>query len=84
MAVFLLNRLWQSLILLIIVSMIGFAILNMIPGGPLSQFALDPGMTAADLDRLREQTGRFRCSIWTGPGGWSRGTGARPIATVSR
>ena len=60
MAVFLLNRLWQSLILLIIVSMIGFAILNMIPGGPLSQFALDPGMTAADLDRLREQMGLNR------------------------
>lgn len=60
MAVFLLNRLWQSLILLIIVSIIGFAILNMIPGGPLSQYALDPGMTAADLERLKEQMGLNR------------------------
>ncbi|MCF1505799.1 ABC transporter permease [Afifella sp. H1R] len=57
---FLLNRLWQSLILLIIVSIIGFTILNLIPGGPLSQYALDPGMTAADLERLKEQMGLNR------------------------
>ena len=44
---FLLNRLSQSLVLLVIVSIIGFAILNLMPGGPLSQFALDPGMTQA-------------------------------------
>ncbi|WP_134500606.1 ABC transporter permease [Microvirga pakistanensis] len=60
MFVFLLNRLWQSVILLIIVSIIGFTILNMIPGGPLSQYALDPGMTAADLERLKEQMGLNR------------------------
>ena len=35
---FLLNRLSQSLVLLLIVSIIGFTILNLIPGGPLSQF----------------------------------------------
>jgi peptide/nickel transport system permease protein len=60
MLAFLLNRLWQSVILLIIVSIIGFTILNLIPGGPLSQYALDPGMTAADLDRLKEQLGLNR------------------------
>ena len=60
---FLLNRLSQSLVLLVIVSIIGFAILNLIPGGPLSQFALDPGMTQEDLERLAEQLGLNR-PLW--------------------
>ena len=38
---FLLNRLSQSLVLLVIVSIIGFTILNLIPGGPLAQYGLD-------------------------------------------
>ena len=40
MSGFLLQRLMQALLLLLIVSMIGFAILHLAPGGPLSQFAL--------------------------------------------
>ncbi len=42
MVSYLLNRLWQSLVLLVLVSIIGFAVLNLAPGGPLSQFALTP------------------------------------------
>ena len=57
---FLLNRLSQSLILLLIVSVIGFLVLNLLPGGPLAQFGLDPGMTQDDLDRLKEQLGLNR------------------------
>lgn len=57
---FLLNRLWQSIVLLVIVSIIGFMVLNLIPGGPLAQYALDPGMTQDDLDRLAEQMGLNR------------------------
>ena len=49
---FLLNRLSQSLVLLLIVSVIGFVVLNLIPGGPLAQFGLDPGMTQKDVERL--------------------------------
>jgi peptide/nickel transport system permease protein len=60
---FLLNRLSQSLVLLLIVSVIGFVVLNLIPGGPLAQFGLDPGMTQADLDRLKEQLGLNR-PLW--------------------
>ena len=60
---FLLNRLSQSLVLLVIVSIIGFTILNLIPGGPLAQFGLDPGMTQEDLDRLKEQLGLNR-PLW--------------------
>lgn len=54
---FLLGRLVQSAILLVVVSVIGYVILGLIPGGPLSQFGLDPGLTAADIERLKEQMG---------------------------
>lgn len=60
MAAFLIGRLLQSLVLLVIVSIIGFGVLNLIPGGPLSQYALDPGMTQEDLDRIAEQLGLNR------------------------
>ncbi|MGY2939398.1 ABC-type dipeptide/oligopeptide/nickel transport system permease component [Bradyrhizobium sp. GM6.1] len=35
---FLLNRFSQSIVLLVIVSIIGFTVLNFMPGGPLAQF----------------------------------------------
>ncbi|MGO4670377.1 ABC transporter permease [Bosea sp. 2YAB26] len=57
---FLLRRLGQSLLLLLIVSVIGFAILHLAPGGPLSQFAAGGDMTQADLDRIAEQLGLNR------------------------
>lgn len=60
---FLINRLSQSLILLVIVSIIGFGVLNLIPGGPLAQYGLDPGMTQEDMARLTEQLGLNR-PIW--------------------
>ncbi|MBE0702037.1 MAG: diguanylate cyclase, partial [Afipia sp.] len=60
MAAFLLSRFMQSIVLLVIVSIIGFLVLNLIPGGPMSQYALDPGMTQQDMDRLAEQLGLNR------------------------
>ena len=54
------RRLLQALVLLLIVSMIGFAILHLAPGGPLSQFAAGGDMTQADLDRIAEQLGLNR------------------------
>lgn len=60
MARYLIRRLGQSLLLLWLVSMIGFAILYLAPGGPLSQFALTPGMSAADLKRIAHQMGLDR------------------------
>ena len=60
MANYLLRRLAQSLVLLVLVSMIGFALLHLTPGGPLSQFALTPGMSAATLARLAHQMGLDR------------------------
>src|SRR5690606_29801758 len=40
--------------------MICLIVLNMIPGGPLSQFALDASMTQEDIDRLASQLGLDR------------------------
>lgn len=60
MSTFLVQRLMQALVLLLIVSMIGFAILHLAPGGPLSQFAAGGDMTQADLDRIAEQLGLNR------------------------
>lgn len=60
MASYLVKRAIQSLILLWLVSMIGFAILHLAPGGPLAQFALTPGMTDADLKRMAQQMGLDR------------------------
>ena len=60
MSTFLVRRLMQALLLLVIVSMIGFAILHLAPGGPMSQFAAGGDMTQADLDRIAEQLGLNR------------------------
>jgi peptide/nickel transport system permease protein len=60
MARFLVNRLGQAVLLLAIVSMLGFAILHLAPGGPLSQFALSSQMTQEDLDRITRQLGLDR------------------------
>ncbi len=63
MPAFLLKRFIQSIVLLVIVSIIGFTVLNLIPGGPMAQYALDPGMTQDDMNRLAEQLGLNR-PIW--------------------
>jgi peptide/nickel transport system permease protein len=47
----------------LIVSVIGFVVLNLIPGGPLAQFGLDASMTQDDLNRLSEQMGLNR-PLW--------------------
>ncbi|WP_449255032.1 ABC transporter permease [Bosea sp. (in: a-proteobacteria)] len=60
MSAFLLRRLAQAVLLLFIVSMIGFAILHLAPGGPLSQFAAGGEMAQQDLDRIAEQLGLNR------------------------
>ncbi|CCE09626.1 dipeptide transporter; membrane component of ABC superfamily [Bradyrhizobium sp. STM 3843] len=54
------NRLLQAVMLLVIVSAIGFAILHLAPGGPLSQFAASSQMTQEDLDRVTRQLGLDR------------------------
>jgi peptide/nickel transport system permease protein len=60
MSTYLLRRLFQALILLLIVSAVGFSILHLAPGGPLSQFAAGGEMTQADLDRIARDMGLDR------------------------
>jgi peptide/nickel transport system permease protein len=60
MSAFLLRRFGQAALLLLIVSMIGFAILHLAPGGPMSQFAAGGEMSQEDLDRIAEQLGLNR------------------------
>jgi peptide/nickel transport system permease protein len=60
MARTILHRVGQSLVLLVLVSMIGFALLHLAPGGPLSQFALTPGMSAATMAQIAHQMGLDR------------------------
>lgn len=57
---FLLRRFAQGVLLLVLVSMIGFALLHLTPGGPMSQFANTPGMNEEDLRRLASQMGLDR------------------------
>ena len=57
---FLVRRLVQSLVLLWLVSIIGFAVLHLAPGGPLAEFTLVPGMTPAQLKMIAHQMGLDR------------------------
>jgi peptide/nickel transport system permease protein len=60
MAKYLLNRSIQNVVLLWLVSIIGFGVLYLAPGGPLAQFALVPGMSQAQLTKIAQQMGLDR------------------------
>jgi peptide/nickel transport system permease protein len=60
MAHYLFSRLIQSLVLLALISVIAFAVLHLAPGGPLSQFALVPGMTQEQLAHISHEMGLDR------------------------
>ncbi|MBI3979699.1 MAG: ABC transporter permease [Chloroflexi bacterium] len=57
MGKYLVRRLFQAVPLLIGVSLIGFTILHTAPGGPLAMYALNPAITAADIQRIKQQLG---------------------------
>jgi peptide/nickel transport system permease protein len=57
---YLLARSLQNMVLLVLVSIIGFGVLHLAPGGPLAQFALVPGMSQADIARIAHQMGLDR------------------------
>ena len=60
MAPYLVRRFGQAVLLLLVVSMIGFAILHLAPGGPMAQYALGSNMSQEDLDRIASQLGLDR------------------------
>lgn len=47
------RRILHSIPLVIGVSIIGFGIMHLAPGGPLAVYTLNPSITAADIERLR-------------------------------
>jgi peptide/nickel transport system permease protein len=54
---FLLQRIAQSLVLLLGVSVIGFGLMHLAPGGPLAMYTLNPTVTAQDIERVKIQFG---------------------------
>ena len=54
---FILRRLLQMIPLLIGITFITFAIVNLVPGSPIDEFALNPRGKPADLERIRENLG---------------------------
>lgn len=57
MANYILRRLIQAVPLLLLISIIIFALLRLTPGGPLARFENDPTISQADLNRIRAQMG---------------------------
>jgi len=50
---YILRRIAQAIPLLIGVSLIGFALMHLAPGGPLAVYTLNPTITAQDIERIR-------------------------------
>lgn len=57
---FFIRRILQSLLLLLLVSALGFTILHLAPGGPMSQFMAGGEMTAEDIARIEHDLGLDR------------------------
>lgn len=78
---FILRRLAQSALLLLGVSVIGFALMHLAPGGPLAMYTLNPTVTAQDIERVKVQFGldqpvyvqylKWAAGIFTGNWGYS-------------
>ena len=91
MARFLLNRLGQSVLLLVGVSVIGFALMHLAPGGPLAVYTLNPTVTAQDIERVKHEFGldqpvyvqyaKWAAGMATGHWGYSF-FGGRPVGII--
>jgi peptide/nickel transport system permease protein len=57
MAAFLIRRIGQSVVLLLLVTAIAFGLMRLAPGGPEAVYALSPTMRAEDLARIRASFG---------------------------
>lgn len=57
MSRYILRRILQAIPLLLLVSVAVFALMEMIPGGPLAVYANNPDVSAEDLARLQEELG---------------------------
>ena len=91
MGAYILRRLLHALPLLAGVSIVGFALMHLAPGGPLAVYTLNPTITSQDIDRLRIALGLDRTILqqylsWAGAllvGDWGNTFfGGRPVLSV--
>lgn len=54
---YIVRRIVQAIPLLILISIVVFALMHLIPGGPLAAYENNPNITSEDLARLREELG---------------------------
>jgi peptide/nickel transport system permease protein len=54
------RRVAQALVVLVLVSLAGFSILHLAPGGPAAIYAMSPTMAAEDLERITRELGLDR------------------------
>lgn len=85
------NRIGQSVLLLLGVSVIGFALMHLAPGGPLAVYTLNPTVTAQDIERVKHQFGldqpvhvqylKWALGLLTGHWGYSF-FGGQPVGQI--
>jgi peptide/nickel transport system permease protein len=88
---FIVKRLLQAIPLLIGVSIIGFALMHLAPGGPLAVYTLNPTITAQDIERIKHVFGldqpiyiqyvKWAAGMFTGNWG-NTFFGGRPVLDV--
>jgi peptide/nickel transport system permease protein len=88
---YILRRIAQAIPLLIGVSLIGFGLMHLAPGGPLAVYTLNPTITAQDIERIRiifglDQPLHIQYLKWAGgmfSGNWGYTFfGGRPVLEV--
>src|SRR2546427_11795611 len=57
MRAYLARRVVQALVVLVLVSLGGFTVLHLAPGGPVAIYAMSPTMSAEDMERLTRPLG---------------------------
>src|SRR5438132_13376970 len=57
MRAYLARRVVQALVVLVLVSLGGFTVLHLAPGGPVAIYAMSPTMSAEGMERLTRQHG---------------------------
>jgi peptide/nickel transport system permease protein len=88
---YIIKRILQAIPLLIGVSIIGFSMMHLAPGGPLAVYTLNPTITAQDIERIKQVFGldqplhiqyfKWAYGIFTGNWGYTF-FGGRPVLNV--
>ena len=88
---YIIKRILQAIPLLIGVSIIGFSMMHLAPGGPLAVYTLNPTITAQDIERIKQIFGldqplhiqylKWAYGIFTGNWGYTF-FGGRPVLDV--